>query len=111
VSCAAALAVLDTIHDDGLLDQVKRVGAHLGDALGRLSSPLVRGTRGIGLWRAVQLAGNEAPAVETAARERGLLVNAVKPDALRLAPPLILTEADVDAAVPLLQAALEAVAS
>jgi acetylornithine aminotransferase len=44
--------------------------------------------------------------VETAAREQGLLVNAVRPDAIRLAPPLILTEKDVDEAVPLLVAAL-----
>jgi acetylornithine aminotransferase len=110
VSCAAALAVLDTIHDDGLLDQAKRVGAHLGDALDRLAGPIVRGARGRGLWRAVQLTGDHAGAVEAAAREHGLLVNAVKPDALRLAPPLTVTETDVDAAVPLLQAALSEVA-
>ncbi len=110
VSCAAALAVLDTIAHEHLLDQVKRVGAHLADALESLTSPLVTGARGTGLWRAVQLAGAHAAAVETAARERGLLVNAVKPDVLRLAPPLILTEDDVDAAVPRLRAALDEVA-
>jgi acetylornithine aminotransferase len=107
VSCAAALAVLDTIEKDGLLDQVKRVGAHLGDALDALTSPLVTGNRGTGLWRGVQLSGQHAAAVEAAARGNGLLVNAVKPDALRLAPPLILTEEDVDAAIPRLAAALE----
>lgn len=106
VSCAAALAVLDTIADDHLLDNVKRVGEHLAHGLAALDSPLVAGTRGSGLWRAVALTGDHASAIEAAARTRGLLVNAVKPDTIRLVPPLILTEADVDDAVPRLAAAL-----
>jgi len=111
VACAAALAVLTTIADDHLLDHVKRVGEHLAAQLEALDSPLVAGTRGIGLWRAVVLREPKAPAVESAARDRGLLVNAVKPDAIRLAPPLVLTEAEVDDAVPRLAAALDEVAS
>jgi acetylornithine aminotransferase len=107
VACAAALAVLDTIADDHVLDNVKRVGEHLAHALEAIDSPLVTGTRGSGLWRALALNAERAPAVETAARSRGLLVNAVKPDTIRLAPPLILTEAEVDEAMPLLSAALE----
>ncbi|MFN2518749.1 MAG: acetylornithine transaminase [Jatrophihabitantaceae bacterium] len=110
VSCAAALAVLNTIADTHLLDQVKRVGEHLARELSCLDSPLVQGARGSGLWRAVVLTGDYAAAVESAARRRGLLVNAVKPDVIRLAPPLILTEADVDQALPLLTGALEQVA-
>jgi acetylornithine/N-succinyldiaminopimelate aminotransferase len=109
VACAAALAVLTTIADDHLLDSVKRVGEHLSNALEAIDSPLVSEVRGSGLWRAVALTGDHAPAVEAAARRRGLLVNAVKSDTLRLAPPLILTEAEVDEAVPLLSAALEEV--
>ena len=107
----AALAVLDTIADQHLLDQVKRVGEHLADALGSLDSPLVTDVRGAGLWLGVGLDGAHAPAVEQAARAHGLLVNAVRPDTLRLAPPLITTEADVDDAMPLLAAALAEVAS
>jgi acetylornithine aminotransferase len=110
VACAAALAVLTTITEDHLLDNVKRVGEHLADRLEAMDSPLVAGVRGSGLWRAVALTGEHAGAVETAARDRGLLVNAVKPDAIRLAPPLILTEAEVDEAIPLLETALEAAA-
>jgi 4-aminobutyrate aminotransferase len=104
VSCAAALAVLRTIEDERLLDQVKRVGEHLADALAEL--PDVRERRGVGVWRAVRLSGPHAPAVEAAARDHGLLVNAVRPDTLRLAPPLVLTEADADEALPRLHAAL-----
>lgn len=106
VSCAAALAVLDTIADEHLLDSVKRVGEHLAHELSTVDNPLVREVRGSGLWRALALRGDHAAAVERNAREHGLLVNAVKPDVIRLAPPLILTEADVDEAMPLLRAAL-----
>jgi acetylornithine aminotransferase len=106
IACAAALAVLDTIADEHLLDSVKRVGEHLADGLQALDSPLVTGQRGTGLWRAVTLAGPHATAVEAAARGRGLLVNAVKPDVIRLAPPLILSEPDIDEALPKLHAAL-----
>ena len=99
VSCAAALAVLRTIADDHLLDNVKRVGEHLADQLGAIDSPLVAEVRGSGLWRAVALTDSDAPAVEAAARDRGLLVNAVKPDTIRLAPPLILTTTNVGVAM------------
>jgi acetylornithine aminotransferase len=106
VACAAALAVLTTIADDHLLDNVKRVGEHLAHQLEALDSPLVTGVRGTGLWRGLALSGTHASAVEAAARSRGLLVNAVKPDTIRLAPPLILSEGEVDEAIPLLAAAL-----
>jgi acetylornithine aminotransferase len=102
--------VLTTIADEHLLDHVKRVGEHLADGLGRLDSPLVRGARGSGLWRGVALTGNHAAAIESAAREHGLLVNAVKPDVIRLAPPLIVTEADIDEAVPILARTVDEIA-
>jgi acetylornithine aminotransferase len=86
------LAVLDTIEADGLLDSVRRVGQVLADGFEALDDPLVAGHRGVGLWRALQLARPAAAAVERAAREEGFLVNAVRPDTIRLAPPLILTE-------------------
>ena len=109
VACAAALAVLTTIADDQLLDSVKRVGECLAAGLQAIDSRLVAEVRGCGLWRAVALTAPTAGAVEAAARERALLVNAVRPDVIRLAPPLILTEADVGAALPRLSEALAAV--
>jgi acetylornithine aminotransferase len=106
VACAAALAVLTTNADEHLLDHVKRVGEHLAAGLDGLAGRLVAGHRGAGLWRGVALTGDHASAVEAAARARGLLVNAVKPDTIRLAPPFIVTEAEVDDALPRLAAAL-----
>ena len=96
VACAAALAVLDTIERDGLLAQVTAVGEHLAAGLRAVGHPLVAGVRGAGLWRAVVLTVDVAPDVEAAARRAGFLVNAVQPDAIRLAPPLILSAAEAD---------------
>jgi acetylornithine aminotransferase len=96
VACAAALAVLETIERDGLLAHITAVGEHLAAGLGDISHPLLAGVRGAGLWRAVALTAEVAPAVEAAARQAGFLVNAVQPDAVRLAPPLILSAAQAD---------------
>ena len=108
VVAAAALAVLTTIADEHLLDSVKRVGEHLADGLTGLDCPLVTGVRGSGLWRALVLGGEHAGAVEAAARDRGLLVNAVRANVIRLAPPLIVSEREVDEALPRLAGALAA---
>jgi acetylornithine/N-succinyldiaminopimelate aminotransferase len=99
VACAAALAVLDTVD----LANVTSVGERLRSGLAAVKHPLLRGVRGSGLWLALVLAGATAPQVEASARRHGFLVNAVQPDAIRLAPPLILTAAEADefvAAVP-----------
>jgi acetylornithine/N-succinyldiaminopimelate aminotransferase len=94
VACAAALAVLSTIESEGLLAHVTAVGDQLAADIEASGHPLVAGVRGLGLWRAIVLTSAVAPAVETAARRAGFLVNAVQPDAVRLAPPLVLSAAE-----------------
>ena len=96
VACAAALAVLDTIERDGLLAQVTAVGERLTAGLRAIRHPLVAGVRGRGLWLAVALTAGRAADLEAAARHAGFLVNAVQPDAIRLAPPLTLSPAEAD---------------
>lgn len=91
VSCAAALAVIDTIERDDLLTNVKSVGEHWATRFTAASHPLLAGHRGVGLLRALQLTHAAAREVECAAREAGYLVNAVKPDVIRLAPPLTIS--------------------
>ena len=96
IACAAALAVLDTIERDGLLANATEVGNRIAAGVEATGHPLVTGVRGTGLWRAITLAAPAAAAVEAAARQAGFLVNAVQPDAIRLAPPLILTARQAD---------------
>jgi acetylornithine aminotransferase len=113
IVCAAALAVLDTIADDGLLDHATLLGDRLAAGILGAAIPGVAGVRGRGLWRAIELDGPFSTAVEAAARQAGYLVNAVTPDAVRLAPPLVLTHAEADAfvaALPGIVAAARAVA-
>jgi acetylornithine/N-succinyldiaminopimelate aminotransferase len=106
VCAAAALAVLDTIEHDGLLEHAARMGDRLAAGLAGIRSPLVKAERGNGLWRALVLTRPAAADVEAAARRRGVLVNAVQPDAIRLAPPLVVTEAELEHGVAVLAAAV-----
>ena len=108
VACAAALAVLDTIEKEGLLAHVTEVGGRLAAGIEELGHPLVAGVRGSGLWLAIALTRPASAAVEAAALRAGFLVNAVQPDAIRLAPPLVLTAAEADSFVAGLPGILDA---
>jgi acetylornithine aminotransferase len=94
VSVAAALTVLDVIEADDLLAHVREVGAAFAEGLAAVRHPLLLGVRGRGLWRALVLAQDVSAQVELACRGAGFLVNAVAPDAIRLAPPLVITAAE-----------------
>lgn len=91
VAAAAALATLGVIERDGLLENVRAVGALLRDGIAGAGNPLVAEVRGRGLLLAVQLTRPVAADVARTALDAGFVVNAVAPDAIRLAPPLILT--------------------
>jgi acetylornithine/N-succinyldiaminopimelate aminotransferase len=95
VCTAAALAVLRTLAADALIERAGTLGATISHGIESLGHPLVDRVRGRGLLQGVVLAGNSAKAVESAARDAGFLVNAAAPDVLRLAPPLIITEAQI----------------
>jgi acetylornithine/N-succinyldiaminopimelate aminotransferase len=110
IACAAALAVLETIERDDLLGQAERVGSQLAAGITASAHPLVTGVRGRGLWLAIALAAVAAADVESACLQAGYLVNAVQPDAIRLAPPLILTATEAAAFTADLPAVLDRVA-
>ncbi|GAA0589816.1 aspartate aminotransferase family protein [Actinomadura livida] len=111
VCAAAALAVLTTIEKDGLLGNAVSVGEALAAGLGAVDHPLLAGVRGRGLWRAAVLTGPHAPAVEAAARDAGFLINALQPDALRMAPPLTLTAGQARSFTDAFPSILDAAAS
>ncbi|MGP3934041.1 acetylornithine transaminase [Nonomuraea sp. KM88] len=95
VSCAAALAVLDNLD----LGHVRSVAARLREGLEAIDHPLLEGVRGRGLWLATVLREPRSAQVQKAAAAAGFLVNALQPDAVRLAPPLVVTADEVDALV------------
>ncbi|MFD6158399.1 acetylornithine transaminase [Nocardia sp. NPDC060256] len=96
VCAAAALAVLRTIDDEDLLAHVESVGKRLADGIELLAHPLIDHVRGAGLLLGVVLTDDAAAHVEARARAAGYLVNPAKPNVIRLAPPLILTETQAD---------------
>jgi len=101
VATAAAIAVLDLVEDPVLLRHVRELGAYLRQKLGELEG--VEETRGRGLMVGVGLAdGIDAAAIGADLLERGLVVNAPRPDTLRLLPPLLIDSDHVDHAVGLI---------
>ncbi|MEU2093402.1 acetylornithine transaminase [Nocardia beijingensis] len=96
VCAAAALAVLRTIDETDLLSHVESVGKRLSDGIELLEHPLIDRVRGAGLLLGIVLTDEVSAQVEARAREAGYLVNPAKPDVIRLAPPLVLTETQAD---------------
>jgi acetylornithine/N-succinyldiaminopimelate aminotransferase len=94
VACAAALAVLDTIEREGLLDAARTRGHQLSDVLAG-----VEGVRpeGRGLLVGAQLPGQTAADVVARGQQQGFLLNNTGPARLRFAPPLTIAEGDIDA--------------
>jgi acetylornithine/N-succinyldiaminopimelate aminotransferase len=108
VQCAAGLAVLDVIDDEGLLERVRELGERLRHALADL--PGVVEVRGRGLMLAFELDPDHRPGaadiVVRALREQRLVLNATGPTTVRLLPPLLIDEAQADDAVGRLRAVL-----
>ena len=95
VACAAALAVLDTIEAEGLLEHVTVLGQKIRDGLA--ADPRVTEVRGEGLLIGLDLASESAAAVVQAAQDAGFIINMTTPQRIRLAPPLVLTDDDAAA--------------
>ncbi len=111
IACAAALAVLDTVEKEGLLERATALGGRLRSGIDNLGHPMVSSTRGLGLMLAFTLTTPCAAAVEGAARDSGFLVNAVGPADIRLVPPLVLTDAQADAFLAALPGVLDSAAA
>jgi len=106
--CAAAHATLKYIIDHNIPAQVKRVGNYFMTRLESLKQQFdfITEVRGRGLLIALEFNQDIAEKLVLACLDRGLLVNKVKPNALRFMPPLIITEKEVDKAVGILRDAL-----
>lgn len=107
VCTAAALAVLKVLADDQLIERADVLGKTIAHGIEALGHPLVDRVRGRGLLRGIVLTAEAAKPAETAARDAGFLVNAAAPDVIRLAPPLVITEAEVESFLAALPAILD----
>ena len=107
VSCAAGVAVLETLADGSLLANVRRQGEKIVNRLRTLQKrlPMIRDVRGRGLIIGAELDRDGRPVV-SAALERGLVVNCTNERVIRLLPPLVLTDEDTDRGIEILEQVL-----
>jgi acetylornithine aminotransferase/acetylornithine/N-succinyldiaminopimelate aminotransferase len=109
LACRAALCVLDELVGGGLLAHIGRIGQHFERRLKAIAAKhsMVKDVRGRGLMWGLELTRDAAPVVP-AGLERGVVVNRTAETVVRLLPPLIITEAEVDEGLARLDAALGA---
>ncbi len=105
LACAAGYATLKYILENGIIENTKEVGGYLIDKLNGLKSKFnfITEVRGRGFLCAVQFNIEISGEVVKACNAKGLLTNAVKPDAIRLMPPLITTRGEVDEAIAIFE--------
>lgn len=109
VCTAAALAVLRVLADENLIRHAEVLGTSIREGIEKLDHPLIDDVRGRGLLWGLVLTAPRAKDAEAAARDAGFLVNAAAPDVIRLAPPLIVSEAQIDGFLGALPGVLDAV--
>jgi acetylornithine/N-succinyldiaminopimelate aminotransferase len=111
VTCAAAYATLKYVIDNDIAGNAKKVGEYLMDKLLGLKKkyPFITDVRGRGLLVAIQFDSEIGEKVVLACLGQGLLVNKLKPNAIRLIPPLIIGNKDVDRAVDILDQVLSGI--
>jgi acetylornithine/N-succinyldiaminopimelate aminotransferase len=111
VACAAGYATLKFIIDNDIAGNAKRVGQYFAARLEGLRQKFqfITDVRGRGLLLAVEFSSDIAQSVVMACLERGLLVNQLKPNALRFMPPLIIGNGEVDEALGVLDKALSTI--
>lgn len=108
LATAAANAVLGEIENAGLVENAARRGDELRAAILAIGSPLVTEVRGAGLLIGIGLGEPSAPAISARALELGLIINAPNDTSIRLAPPLIVGDAEIAEFITLFTQALEA---
>ncbi len=108
LAARAAMAVLDVMEAEAVPERATKAGEYLAAALQAV--PGIDSVRGLGLLLAAELApGIDAKAVASSCLDAGLVVNAVTPSALRFAPPLLVSDAEIDEAVAIVERVLREV--
>ncbi|MEN8265095.1 MAG: acetylornithine transaminase [Nitrospirota bacterium] len=106
LACSAALATIDTLLEDGfLMDNCRRNGKYFMNKLEKLKNDFhsdIIEVRGMGLLIGLELTKTGGPIVESCAK-RGILINSISGNVLRFAPPLIVTEKEIDILVDVLE--------
>jgi len=107
LACAAAVAVIEAIEEDNLLEKADQLGQYVRDKLGQLKQKhyIIDSVRGIGLMIGVQLTGPGSQIVDKCL-EKGLRINCTNDTVLRFMPPMIATRSQIDQAIDILDTVL-----
>jgi acetylornithine/N-succinyldiaminopimelate aminotransferase len=113
LACAAAVAVMQAVEREGLVEHAAEVGDYLAESVSGLAGrgAPIAAVRGRGLMLGIGLSRDVARDVAAAALDEGLIVNAIGDRTLRMVPPLVITRDEVDEAVLRLSRAFDAVAA
>lgn len=113
VTSATAYATLKYVLENDIAGNARKVGQYFIDKLNRLRDkyPFITDVRGRGLLLAIEFDSEIAQDVVTSCIENGLLVNRLKPSAIRFIPPLVIGNSEVDEALAILDKALSGVKS
>ncbi len=109
LACAAGLAVMDVLLNDGLIENARKMGAYLKHKLEDLKAkfPSITEIRGKGLMIGIQLNNSKAASIASGLLGKGYLVGSVGADIIRLLPPLVIEKHDIDGFVEALENVLQ----
>jgi acetylornithine/LysW-gamma-L-lysine aminotransferase len=105
LACAAAIATIHTLENDGIPQRAAELGAHLMAGLRNIDSPIIREVRGMGLMVGVELKTKSAQYLAALA-EKGVLALPAGSTVIRFLPPLIISKEDIDTVIQNVKAVL-----
>jgi acetylornithine/succinyldiaminopimelate/putrescine aminotransferase len=105
LACAGALATLDVLQEQDLVGRAARLGRHALERFSAIASPVVREARGLGLFLGLELRIKSAPVVRRL-QDEGILVLQAGPTVIRMLPPLVIEEADLEHVLTAVEAAV-----
>jgi acetylornithine/LysW-gamma-L-lysine aminotransferase len=105
LACAAAIATIEVMQRDGLAERAEQLGSYLQDRLRKIPSPLIREVRGLGLLVGVELRTKVTPVLQRL-QAQGVVALPAGGTVLRLLPPLVISESDLDTVVDAVAVAL-----
>src|SRR5579885_436584 len=113
IACAAAVATIRTINEENLVENARKMGEYWNSKMEALCAKydFIDSPRGIGLMRAVNVQRDLAPTIVDRAMQHGVLLNALGTNTLRIVPPLIVSQGDLDEAADKLDRALTEIAN
>jgi ornithine--oxo-acid transaminase len=112
LAAAVGLEALHVIHDEGLVERSRILGAHMHDRLRAIKNPVLAAVRGRGLWAGAEIDPNYASARDICYRlmAKGVLSKDTHGTVVRLAPPLVISRADLNVALDLFEETLNEIA-